>query len=602
MTDRFAHTLPFGATVRPDGTTGFRLWAPSASAVSVEVDGHPPVEMRAEPDGYRVAEVACGAGARYVFRLADGFAVPDPAARAQADGVHGPSVVVDPHAYAWVHGAWPGRPWHEAVLYEVHAGLCGGFRGVMAQLPRLAALGVTAVELMPVAACPGRRNWGYDGVLAFAPDASLGTPEELKALVDAAHGLGLMVFLDVVYNHFGPDGNFLHAYADPFFRTDVATPWGAAIDFRQAAVHDFFVHNALYWLNEFRFDGLRFDAVHAIVPPAALPALDTAIRAGVDSGRRVHLVLEHDGNAASLLHPGSRVPDARAAGFDAQWTDDYHHCLHRLLTGEDGGYYADYPEPAAQLARCLAEGFAWQGEPSIYRDGEVRGEPSAHLPPSAFVVCLQNHDQIGNRAFGDRLTRLADPAALEAARLLLLLAPQIPLLFMGEEWGSTTPFLYFTDHGPALADLVRDGRRQEFARFAAFADPDARARIPDPNDPATFRAAIPDPVEMGSATGAAQIARTERLLALRARHVVPGIPGCRSLGAFALSDAAVRAAWRLGGGAELCILANFGTMAVDIDTPAGAVLGESAPGTAAAVASGRLPPRAAVAFLAPKPA
>ncbi len=602
MTDRFAHALPFGATVQPDGTTRFRLWAPSAAAVSVEVEGHPPVEMRAEADGYRVAEIPCGAGAQYRYRLADGVAVPDPAARAQVGGVHGSSVVVDPHAYAWRHTAWSGRPWHETVLYELHAGLLGGFRGVMAQLPRLASLGVTAVELMPVASCPGRCNWGYDGVLAFAPDASLGTPEELKALVDAAHGLGLMVFLDIVYNHFGPDGNFLHVYADAFFRTDVATPWGAAIDFRQPPVHDFFVHNALYWLNEFRFDGLRFDAVHAITPPAALPALDAAIRRGVEGGRRVHLVLEHDDNAASLLRAGSREPEAHAAGFDAQWADDYHHCMHRLLTGEDGGYYADYPEPAAQLARCLAEGFAWQGEPSAYRDGAPRGEPSAHLPPSAFVAFLQNHDQIGNRAFGERLTRLADPAALEAATLLLLLAPQIPLLFMGEEWGSTTPFLYFTDHGPTLADLVREGRRQEFARFPAFADPEARARIPDPNDPATFRASIPDPVEAASAAAAASAARTQRLLAVRARSIAPGVPGCRSLGAFALGPAAVRAAWRLGGGGELCILANFGTAAVEVGQPAGAVLSESAPGTAASVATGRLPPRTAVAFLAPGPA
>ncbi|MGH7043730.1 MAG: malto-oligosyltrehalose trehalohydrolase [Acetobacteraceae bacterium] len=605
MTDRFAHALPFGAMVLAGGITRFRLWAPSAPAVTVEVEGQAPVALRPEQDGYFAATVACGPGSHYRYRLPDGLAMADPAARAQVGGVHGASVVVDPCAYAWRHADWSGRPWHETVLYEVHAGLLGGFRGVMGHLPRLATLGVTAVELMPVAACPGRRNWGYDGVLAFAPDEALGTPDELKALVDAAHGLGLMVFLDVVYNHFGPDGNDLHACAAPFFRADAATPWGEAIDFRQQPVRDFFIHNALYWLNEYRFDGLRFDAVHMIVPPEALPALGAAIRRGIAAGedaiagqggagpRQVHLVVEHDGNRASLLRAGD---DGRA--FDAQWNDDFHHCLHRLLTGDAGGYYADYPDPAAQLARCLAEGFAWQGEASPCRDGRARGEPSAYLPPVAFVSFLQNHDQIGNRAFGKRLTQLADPAALEAAALLLLLGPQIPLLFMGEDWGCTTPFLYFTDHVPGLAALVREGRRREFARFPAFADPASRAAIPDPNDPATFLASIPDPAEAGSAVGCRCEARTRRLLALRARHIVPGLPGCRSLGALAPGVGAVRAAWRLGDGGELCIVANLAATPTAIEPPAGEVLCESAAGIALAVRTGRLPPRAAVAFLA----
>jgi malto-oligosyltrehalose trehalohydrolase len=593
MTGRFRQDLPFGATLRPDGTTRFRLWAPSAPDIVLEVDGHPPIALQREPNGAATAIVRCGAGSRYRYRLADGRAVPDPASRAQASGVHGVSVVVDPLAYAWRFPDWPGRPWHETVLYEVHAGLLGGFRGVMAQLPRLQALGVTAVELMPIAACPGRHNWGYDGVLPYAPDGSLGTLEELKALVDAAHGLGLMMFLDVVYNHFGPDGNHLNAYAAAFFRADAATPWGEAIDFRQAPVRDFFVHNALYWINEYRFDGLRFDAVHAIGPPEALPALAAAIRAAIPAGRHVHLVLEHDGNRAGLLRAGPAT-----AGFDAQWNDDLHHCLHRLLTGEASGYYADYADPAGKLARCLAEGFAWQGDASPYRDGAPRGEPSAHLPPTAFVGFLQNHDQVGNRAFGERLTRLADPAALHAARLLLL-APQVPLLFMGEEWGSTTPFLYFTDHEPALAALVREGRRREFAHFPGFADPAARARIPDPNDPATFRASIPDPVEAGSPSGRAIAAFTRHLLALRRQYVVPGLPGCRSLGAHAVGPGAVRAAWRLGDGRELTLVVNLAASAAQLLPPPGGMLCASAPGVAAAVQAGELPATAAAAFLTP---
>ena len=602
MSASFSHPLPFGASLRADGTTRFRLWAPSAAGVTLEIEGMAPVAMQREADGHVSAEIPCAAGARYRYRLPDGRAVPDPAARAQAGDVHGPSLVVDPGTYVWRHPGWRGRPWHETVLYELHPGLLGGFRGVMAQLPRLHALGVTAVELMPVATCPGRWNWGYDGVLPFAPDSSLGSPEELKALVDAAHGLGLMMFLDVVYNHFGPDGNYLHAYAAPFFRADATTPWGEAIDFGKPEVRNFFLHNALYWLNEYRFDGLRLDAVHAIEPPEVLSTLAAAIRRGVEAGRHVHLVVENDDNRAGLLRgdvtaQGVDAQGVDAQGFDAQWNDDWHHCLHRLLTGEAGGYYADYADPAAKLARCLAEGFAWQGEASLYRDGAARGKPSRHLPPSAFVGFLQNHDQIGNRAFGERLRRLVAPAALDAARLLLLLAPHVPLLFMGEEWDATTPFLYFTDHEPALAERVRDGRRQEFARFSAFADPASRARIPDPNDPATFRAAIPDPVEAASPAGAAATGWTRHLLALRARHVVPGLPGCRSLGAEAAGPGAVRAVWRLGDGRELGIAVNFAPTPAPLTPLRGAALAASRHGIAECVQGGEIPPHASAAFL-----
>jgi malto-oligosyltrehalose trehalohydrolase len=308
------------------------------------------------------------------------------------------------------------------VIYELHAGACGGFRGVRAMLPGLHALGVTAIELMPIAQFPGRRNWGYDGVLPFAPAAAYGTPDELKALVDAAHGLGLMVILDVVYNHFGPDGNYLGEYASPFFRNDgPPTPWGAAIDVARAPVGDFFVHNALYWLQEYRFDGLRLDAVHALHAPDWLLSLADRVRAAC-RGRQVHLVLENEANQARLLGPGR---------FDAQWNDDFHNALHVLLTGESAGYYGAYADdPMARLVRCLAEGFAWQGEPMR---GRPRGEPSAGLSPMCFVNFLQNHDQVGNRALGERLSVLADPKRLEAACALLLLTPAVPMLFMGEE-------------------------------------------------------------------------------------------------------------------------------------------------------------------------
>jgi maltooligosyltrehalose trehalohydrolase len=581
--NRFIHVLPFGASLRDDGTTQFRLWAPSVKEVALEVGGAAPLSMRAVGGGWFEASAGAGAGATYRFVLPDGTAVPDPASRAQADDVHGASLVVDPLAYVWQNPEWRNRPWHEAVVYEVHPGAMGGFAGIRARLADLVALGVTAIELMPISDFPGPHNWGYDGVLPFAPDRAYGTPDELKALVDAAHGLGLMVMLDVVYNHFGPDGAYLHAYAREFFDADVHTPWGAAIDFKQDEVKSFFVNNALMWLQEYRFDGLRFDAVHAISPPGFLPELAAKIRAGVD--RPVHLVLEHEGNKSSILRAGAGAP-----GFDAQWADDWHHCLHVLLTGESEGYYESFQNPAEQLARALAEGFVYQGEVSPHH-GVARGEPSAHLPPTCFVICLQNHDQIGNRAMGERLTVLADPRPLRAAMALLLLSPFIPMLFMGEEWGSRTPFLFFTSHNEDLAKLVREGRRREFQHFAAFQDEARRAQIPDPNAPGTFEASIARPDEALEGTQAAWLDFTRGLLALRRERLVPGITGCRSEGARALSGKAVAAAWRLGTGERLTIASNFGADAVAWDWPAVAPLfGEAS-------APGILPPYSTLAFL-----
>jgi maltooligosyltrehalose trehalohydrolase len=367
----FHRDLPFGARLIDYDRTAFRLFAPAQSLVSVEIDDAEAVPMRRSPDGWFEAEVACGAGTRYRYRLGSGEVVPDPASRAQAGDVHDCSVVIDPSAYRWRHSGWLGRRWHQTVLYELHVGALGGFRGVARELPRLAALGITAVELMPVNDFPGRRNWGYDGVLPYAPDASYGTPDDLKMLVDAAHDLGLMIFLDVVYNHFGPDGNYLGIYAPQFFRDDVRTPWGAAIDFLRPEVRRFFIENALYWLMEYRFDGLRFDAVHAIGEPDWLDEMAYSIRTTVEPGRHIHLVLENDDNTASHLR----------GDFDAQWNDDAHHVLHVMLTNEQEGYYEDYAhECAVKLARSLAEGFIYQGETSQHRNGGHRA-PICHRPP-----------------------------------------------------------------------------------------------------------------------------------------------------------------------------------------------------------------------------
>ena len=557
----------YGASLLERNQTCFRLWAPNAGRVDVVIDGGAlivPMQQRAS--GWFEAHVHCGAGALYLFRLDGKTEVPDPASRAQESDAHGPSIVTDPKSYAWRDDRWNGRNWEETVFYELHVGACGGFAGVTDMLPSLARLGITAVELMPIAAFPGSRNWGYDGVLQFAPETTYGTPDELKALIDTAHALGMQVFLDVVYNHFGPDGNYLNAYARHFFRHDVDTPWGAAIDFRRPEVKEFFVQNALYWLDEFHMDGLRLDALHAISEQEWLPELAREIRARIRPGRRVHLVMEHDDNAAHLM------PSA----FNAQWNDDGHHALHVLLTGETAGYYADYADDtAAKLCRCLEQGFIYQGEASVHRKGVARGAPSAHLPPSAFVLFLQNHDQIGNRAFGERLTTLARPSAVRAAMALLLLSPQIPLMFMGEPVGATEPFRYFTDYrDEALAEAIREGRRSEFAAFAEFEDAGQRAAIPDPNDAGTYAASIPSNLADDSLSTNRRrwLAWTRALLAARHASIIPRLANCSADRARVLGSHAVEARWRLGDGSLLLIAPNLLDSPIPYipDAPAGA--------------------------------
>ena len=577
----------FGARLQANGTTRFRLWAPDVADVAVEIAGKSTPMVRDE-DGVFSAALTAPAGTRYRYRVSSDLAVPDPASRLQAGDVHDDSVVVDP-AYKWQHPEWRGRPWAETVVYELHAGAAGGFPGIAADLPRLAELGVTAVELMPIADFPGARNWGYDGVLPYAPDTAYGTPDELKSMIDAAHGLGLQVFLDVVYNHFGPDGNYLNAYAKSFFREDKHTPWGNAIDFRRPQVKQFFIENALYWLEEFRFDGLRFDAVHAIEDPGFLHELAAAIRAATPAERHVHLILENEENDASLLR--ETIGELK---FDAQWTDDWHHCAHVLLTGESEGYYGDFPDPAAQMARCLAQGFAYQGEASAHAEGKPRGTPSGYLPTTAFVICLQNHDQIGNRAMGERLRTMAAPEALRAAVALLLLTPQIPMLFMGEEWGETKPFLFFTDHHDELGRLVTEGRRKEFAHFAAFSNPATRERIPDPNAAATFAASAAAPPAAPDEEESRWLELYKTCLALRREQIVPRLAGCSAIGAQAISDKAVRAAWRMNDGATLTLAANFGSSPAACKPGSAALLFSS---SGAAFENAELPPFTTCAWL-----
>ena len=546
MPSRTQETWPHGAIMLDAEQTQFALWAPDAFYVSVELEDGKSLPMLPQGDGWFVIKASCPAGSRYRYCIDGELEVPDPASRAQDGDLDRHSVVVDPHAYQWRHTTWNGRPWSEAVIYELHVGSLGGFAEVEQHLARLVALGITAIELMPLAQFPGDRNWGYDGVLPYAPQASYGTPEQLKHLIDTAHGHGLAVILDVVYNHFGPDGNYLHRYAKSFFREDKHTPWGAAIDFRRPEVREFFIENALMWLLEYRFDGLRLDAVHAIEDPDFLSDLARRIRQQIDPTRHVWLTVENELNQSSLLE----------TDYDAQWNDDGHNALHVLLTGETDAYYADYAaQPTEQLVRCLSQGFVFQGH--ITRHGEPRGEPSEHLPSTAFVLFLQNHDQIGNRAFGERLHQLADPRAVQAATVLLLLSPMIPLIFMGDEFAAEQPFLFFTSHHGELAELVREGRRNEFAAFSAFTDPHKREQIPDPNAENTFHASQPRLVGSGTPLQQQTQELYRQLLKLRHQYIIPNLSGTQALGAQMLGYGAVSARWRLGDGSELRIDLNL---------------------------------------------
>lgn len=564
--------MPFGAECQNESTVRFRLWAPKAEQTAVLLpETAVLLPMNQQEDGWfeLVTDIA-GPGILYQFEIDGQIKVPDPASRFQPQDVHGPSQIIAPQEFEWDDASWVGRPWDEAVIYELHIGTFspeGTFEGLEKRLDHLCALGVTAVELMPLSDFPGGRNWGYDGVLPFAPDNSYGTTEDLKRFIQSAHGKGLMVFLDVVYNHFGPEGNYLREYAPQFFTDRHKTPWGDAINFDgpgSPTVRSFFIHNALYWLTEYYFDGLRLDAVHSIFDdsrPPFLEQLAETVRRAIPQ-RHVHLILENDANEAHFL---TRDEKLRPVFYDAQWNDDIHHAFHVVLTGETDGYYTDYADrPQERIGRCLAEGFDYQGQPSRFRGNRHRGEPSRDLPPASFVSFLQNHDQIGNRAFGDRISRLADPCALKATTAILLLAPSPPLLFMGEEFGAETPFLFFCDFGPELAKAVSEGRRDEFARFERFRDPVSRAQIPDPNLESTFLASKLDWDFRQGDRHQGWLTFTRRMLEIRRREIVPLIAsiktGCAIYSLFGRTGLAVR--WPLHGGGELLLVANLGPTSV----------------------------------------
>ncbi len=543
--------LQWGARAADAGSFCFGIWAPDASTVDAVVDGRV-TPLARDGGGFWAGTAPARAGEAYVFRI-DGADRADPASRLQAAGVEGPSVLAS-GGYKW-RTDWRGRPFTDAAFLEIHVGTFtpeGTFAAAAAKLPEIARLGITAIELMPVAQFPGSRGWGYDGVLLFAVHPAYGTPDELRALVDAAHGLGLMVFLDVVMNHFGPLGNHLPNYAPRFFDADRQTPWGGAVAFHEPAVTAFFTQNAVYWLREFRFDGLRLDAIDYVDPDGTfLPDLARRLHEA-DFGRPVYLTTEDDRNITRLHAPGL---------CDGEWNDDWHHAVHAALTGERGSYLAPFAvDPVGDIALALEHGFVERGQRRSGTDAR-RGEPSDHLPPERFVTFNQNHDQIGNRARGDRLLTLTSPDAARVAHALLLLAPFTPLLFMGEEAGETVPFQFFTDYAGELGEAVQTGRADGIQDFAGEGSP----AVPDPNAFETFARS-----RLSWTDGAAAQhwrSLTARLLALRARYVVPRVASGRRAPTQVIRDGRhVTARWQFGMG-DLGI--TLALDAADIPRPPG---------------------------------
>ena len=565
---RVLQPFSFGPVISDRGVT-FRFWAPKQQRIRLIVDEGEPRDLSAAEEGWHTLEVpGIGSGSVYGFMLDNGLMVPDPASRFQPDDAHGPSEVIDPDAYSWRAGDWHGRPWSESVIYEAHVGTFteeGTFRAAIERLDHLRALGVTVLQLMPVADFPGRRGWGYDGVLLYAPEASYGRPEDLKELVDEAHLRGISVMLDVVYNHLGPDGNYLPHYA-PFFTGRHVTPWGNGPDFDGDASPDvraFMVENARYWIEEFRFDGLRLDAVHAILDDSdrhILHEIAETVQEAIGD-RHVHLVVENEDNDADLVE---RLVDGRPRYYTAQWSDDIHHALHSAATGEKEGYYRDYAGDHNRLAKALAEGFVFQGE-VMQHMGKPRGKPSAHLPPTAFISFIQNHDQVGNRLFGDRLNETLSADRMKALAAIYLLAPQIPMMLMGEEWAASTRFPYFCDFDETLNAAVREGRRREFGH-----DPNQAGSIeeaPDPTAEATFLSAKLKWDERDVGAHGEMLEHYSRLIELRHAFILPLIDKIGSRAAdYAVDGDVIGVRW-YAGDRTLTLLVNFGAADAAIQAP-----------------------------------
>ncbi|SEM34697.1 maltooligosyl trehalose hydrolase [Stigmatella aurantiaca] len=479
-----------GAWVEPGPKVRWRVWAPGHQKLEVvlhdaEGKAGQVLPMAPEPGGYFTAVLeSAGAGVRYKLRVDGEGPFPDPWSRSQPQGVHGPSEVIVPD-FAWTDAGWKGPDPEALVIYEVHVGTAtpeGTYEALIPKLKGWRELGITALELMPLASFPGARNWGYDGVDLFAPHHTYGRPESLRRLIDAAHAEGLAVLIDAVYNHFGPDGNYLRCYSPHYFTGRHHTPWGDAVNYdgkESAPVREMVLSNVDMWIRDYHADGLRLDAAHAIVDdgsPHLLTEITRRARAAAPS-RRVLIIAEDERNEARLPRPESEG----GVGLDGVWADDLHHQLRRAFAGDSEGYYQDYTGSAEDIARTLRQGWFYEGQVSK-NQGHARGTPAGTLPPTCFVHCIQNHDQVGNRALGERLHDDVSPAAYRAMSTLLLLSPYTPLLFMGQEWNASTPFLYFTDHNAELGKLVTEGRRKEFAGFSRFKG----TTVPDPQAQDTF--------------------------------------------------------------------------------------------------------------------
>lgn len=559
--------VPVGALVGAHGVT-YRVWAPGHRSVAVVVGMSDPVSLALspEPGGYWSVHHAGGrAGDRYALVVDGGKPLPDPASRWQPDGVHGPSACVDPAAFAWA-AAWQRPGWQGQPIYELHVGTFtpeGTFRSALHKLDYLQSVGIAAIELMPLGDFPGARNWGYDGVALYAPARCYGSPDDLRALVDAAHLRGLAVILDVVYNHLGPVGNYLPQFSPHYFHSGENNAWGAALNLdgpESAGTRNFLLGNAAYWIDEFRFDGLRVDATHAIRDRSPRHFLTDL--SDVAHARGAFLIAEDERNSPLILQGAGQA----GHGFDAVWADDFHHQLRVALTGIRESYFASYPGGAAALADTLAHGWFYRGQPYPFWQGRERGGESAPFHPSSFVVCIENHDQVGNRARGERLEHLVSPGAYRAALLLLCLGPYTPMLFMGQEWASHSPFLFFTDHAGEHGRQVAEGRQQEFARSGLNA---GVTDVPDPQDPDTFSRSKLDWDRAEETTGAETLQLVRAALVERGRFLGPG--------------ARARTAWSLEAAGPLLVIRYrhelgdralvFATAAIAAETPAPGLLG-----------------------------
>lgn len=534
----------WGAEFISENVVRFRIWAEGMQALTLRLE-QTDIPMENVGEGWFQIELPdVTHGSQYQYRLPDGMLIPDPASKAQKDDVNGPSLVIDSRRFRRDHRDWKGRPWEQTIIYELHIGTFtpeGTFQAAIAKLPWLAELGVTQIEVMPVSQFGGRRGWGYDGVLLYAPHSAYGTPEDFHAFIDAAHGLGLSVVLDIVLNHFGPEGNYLPLIAPHFFNHDRMTPWGDAIAYENAAVRQYITEAPLYWLTRYHLDGLRFDAIDHIHDPSEshiLQEIAERIREAIPE-RQVHLTTEDSRNVI-FLHP--RDEQGNTPLYTAEWNDDFHNAAHVFATGETHAYYQDFAEdPAHKLAKAFTEGFVYQGEMSPY-SGQPRGVKIDRQPPQFFVDFIQNHDQTGNRAQGERLITLAGAANTRVLLAALLLSPHIPLLFMGEEYGETHPFLFFTDFHGSLAKAVREGRAKEFAGHAGHGED-----VPDPNDVTTFTRSRLDWQKAASEEGKEWLRFTRQLIQLRHQFIVPLISHAKEIESRVLhaSSGTLAVQWQL---------------------------------------------------------